>query len=162
MLSTEILPWNDPALTRKASSIDQINDDVVATAEHMTGVLEKLGSDKALGVAANQIGSSFAMFTVFTGPSTVATIVNPRITESSGSWNYREGCLSLPGMFWWIARPKDVLLTGTTLEGDDVEIRATTVTARLFQHEMDHMNGVLILDRLPKGIRKQALRKLGG
>lgn len=160
MLRTSILPWNDPALRRPATAAEEVTQDIVDTARHMARVLEGLGPDNALGVAANQVGSPLAMFSFFEAPDTVLTVINPRITESSGEWMYREGCLSLPGHFWWISRPRYVHLTGLTLDGDEYSIDACDLLARLFQHEMDHMAGRLILDRLPKGTRKQALRKL--
>jgi peptide deformylase len=87
-------------------------------------------------------------------------LINPVITESRGEWEYEEGCLSIPGLYFPIVRPKEVHLTGLDLEGNDISIEADELAARLFQHELDHLNGTLLLEHLDKDQRKAALREL--
>ena len=88
------------------------------------------------------------------------TIVNPRIVERSGEWDYEEGCLSVPGLSWPIVRAAQVHLTGWDLDGRELSIVAEELLARVFQHETDHLDGILLLERLDRGQRKQALRTL--
>ena len=82
------------------------------------------------------------------------------IRESRGEWTYEEGCLSVPGLAWEIVRPKEIHLVGFDLDGNEVSIEADEILARLFQHELDHLDGVLLLDRLEKEQRKAAMRML--
>jgi len=84
-------------------------------------------------------------------------IINPEIAESSGEWVYDEGCLSIPGLYVEMLRPNQVLMKGVTLDGNEVEIEADELMGRLFQHELDHLNGVLMFDRMQPDQRKQAL-----
>ena len=86
--------------------------------------------------------------------------MNPRITERSGEWTYEEGCLSVPGLSWPIVRHASVHLTGWDLDGRELSIEADELLARMFQHETDHLEGVLLIERLDKSQRKQALRTL--
>ena len=78
------------------------------------------------------------------------TIVNPTIVESRGEWVYEEGCLSVPRPVVEIVRPKEVLLTGFDLDGNEVSIEADELLARVFQHELDHLDGVLMFERLTR------------
>jgi peptide deformylase len=87
-------------------------------------------------------------------------VVNPRIAESDGEWTYEEGCLSIPGLSWELVRPKRVLLAGRDLDGNEVEYEADELEGRCFQHEVDHLDGVLVLDRLDEDRRRDALRTL--
>ena len=84
-------------------------------------------------------------------------LINPTIVESSGEWVYDEGCLSIPGLSVEIVRPKLVLVRGTNLDGNTIEIEADEVMARLFQHEIDHLQGVLMFERMTPDQRKSAL-----
>jgi peptide deformylase len=88
------------------------------------------------------------------------TLINPVITEQRGEWEYEEGCLSVPGLYFPIVRPKEVFLTGYDLDGKEVAIEATELLGRLLQHEMDHLDGKLLLERLEPEQRKEALRVL--
>ncbi len=82
-------------------------------------------------------------------------IINPEIVETSGEWVYDEGCLSVPGMHFEIVRPKVVTMRGIDLDGNEVVIEGDELLARLFQHEIDHLDGVLLLDRLEPDVRKR-------
>jgi peptide deformylase len=88
------------------------------------------------------------------------TLINPEIVESDGEWAYEEGCLSVPGLSWEIVRPKLVHLRGIDLDGNTVSIEADEILARAFQHEIDHLDGVLLLERLDADTRKQALKTI--
>ena len=84
----------------------------------------------------------------------------PEIVESSGEWFYDEACLSFPGMTFGVTRPRDVLLRGVDIENTAVEIEATDLPARVFQHEVDHLDGVLVIDRCSRQQRRDAEREM--
>jgi peptide deformylase len=148
--------FGDPVLKQRSREVEDLNGTLVGLAESMYETMyEALG----LGLAAPQIGVQRRIFTydVGEGPH---VIVNPEIVEASGEWVYNEGCLSVPGMHFDIVRPKVITLRGIGLDGNDVVIEADEVLARLFQHEIDHLDGVLLLDRLEPDERKRALRAI--
>jgi peptide deformylase len=148
--------FGDPVLKQRSREVEDLNGTLVGLAESMYETMyEALG----LGLAAPQIGVQRRIFTydVGEGPH---VIVNPEIVETSGEWVYNEGCLSVPGMHFEIVRPKVVTLRGIGVDGNDVVIEADEVLARLFQHEIDHLDGVLLLDRLEPDERKRALRAI--
>ena len=86
-------------------------------------------------------------------------IINPEVVESDGEWVYDEGCLSIPGLYVEMLRPKTVLVRGVDLNGEIIEIEADELEARMFQHEIDHLNGVLMFDRLEGDQRKEAIKE---
>jgi peptide deformylase len=86
--------------------------------------------------------------------------VNPELVDSSGEWTYDEGCLSVPGLYFPITRPNKVTIRGVDLDGHDVELEGEELLGRVFLHELDHLDGVLLLERLDDETRKQALRTL--
>jgi peptide deformylase len=87
-------------------------------------------------------------------------VVNPEIVETDGTWTFDEGCLSVPDLFFPLERPKLVHLKGFDLDGQELDIEGDEVLARLFLHEVDHLDGILVLDRLEPDVRKTALRIL--
>ncbi len=87
-------------------------------------------------------------------------VVNPRIVETSGEWAYEEGCLSVPGLSWEIVRPNEVHLVGRDLDGNEIDVQTDEFEGRIFQHEVDHLNGFLLIDRLDDDQRKAAKRAL--
>ena len=114
-----------------------------------------------LGLAAPQVGvqKRFFVYDLQDGEGG-KVIVNPVIAESRGEWEYEEGCLSVPGLSWPIMRPKEVHLTGYDLDGNEISIEADELEARLFQHELDHLDGVLLIEHLAEDQRKQAKKTL--
>ena len=82
------------------------------------------------------------------------------LAEARGEWTYDEGCLSVPGLSWPIVRPKEVHLTGFDLDGNEISVEADEFLARVFQHEVDHLDGVLLVERLDEDQRKEAKRIL--
>ena len=86
-------------------------------------------------------------------------MINPEIVESSGEYIYGEGCLSLPGLTVDILRPKIVTVRGVDLDGNEVIFEGDALMSRLIQHEIDHLDGVLLLDRLDPDQRRAALKE---
>ena len=150
--------FGDPVLKQRAAEVDDINGSLVRLADDMVVTMHEA---PGLGLAAPQIGVQKRLFVYDlyddTGPK---VIVNPTIAESRGEWVFEEGCLSVPGLSWEIARPKEVHITGYDLDGNEVSIEADDLLARLFQHEIDHLDGVLLLERLEDDTRKAAMRTL--
>ncbi|MBA2282578.1 MAG: peptide deformylase [Acidimicrobiia bacterium] len=154
----EIRVFGDPVLKQRATEIADIDGTLVRLADDMAVTMYDA---PGLGLAAPQVGVQQRLFVYDLQDGQGAqAIVNPVIAESDGEWTYEEGCLSVPGLSWEILRPKTVLMTGRDLDGKEVAIEADELTARLFQHELDHLDGVLLLERLDSDTRKQALRTL--
>jgi peptide deformylase len=150
--------YGDPVLKQRAPEVGDINGSLARLADDM---IETMHAAPGLGLAAPQVGVQKRMFVYDLddeqGPK---TIINPVLSEASGEWTWDEGCLSVPGLFFAITRPKEIHLTGFDLDGNEVSIDATELEARLFQHELDHLNGTLLLEHLDPDQRKDALRVL--
>jgi peptide deformylase len=148
----------DPVLKQRAAEIDNVDGGLARLADDMFLTLQEAAG---LGLAAPQVGVQKRLFVYDLhdgeGPK---TIVNPVVSEHRGEWTYEEGCLSVPGLAWEIVRPKEVHLTGYDLDGTEVSIEADEIVARLFQHELDHLDGILLIERLDPDTRKEALRTL--
>ncbi len=87
-------------------------------------------------------------------------LLNPEITGTDGEWEFSEGCLSVPGQHFDVVRPKQIGVRGIDLKGNQVELEADELLARLIQHELDHLDGVLVLDHLDEDERREAKRVL--
>ena len=150
----------DPVLRASAAEITDIDGKLVKLAHDM---LDTMYEAPGLGLAAPQIGVGKRLFVYDLDPEARAdphVLVNPRIVESDGEWTYQEGCLSIPGLSFEIVRPKVVHLVGVDLDGNEVSIEADELTARLFQHELDHLDGVLMTERMDPDTKKQALKEI--
>ena len=154
-MSYQIRLFGDPVLRQTATEITDIDGRVARMAHDMVPAMYEA---EGLGLAAPQVGIQKRLFVydIGEGPQ---VLVNPKIQESAGEWGYMEGCLSMPGLSFEIVRPKEVLLTGVDLDGNDVSIEADDILARLFQHELDHLDGILLFDHLEKTERKQAMKE---
>jgi peptide deformylase len=148
--------FGDPVLKQHAAAVDEIDGALARLAEDMFATLYEA---HGAGLAAPQVGVQKRLF-VYDIDDDPIVVVNPVIAETSGEWTYTEGCLSVPGLSWEIVRPKQVLLTGYDLEGNELQIEADELEARVFQHELDHLDGVLLLDHLDDDQRKEAKRAL--
>ena len=158
MSGLTIRQYGDPVLKERTSEVREIDASVAALVESMIDTMyEAPGS----GLAANQIGVMRRIFVYDVGEGPRA-VINPRIVESDGEWTYDEGCLSIPGLSWDIVRPNAVHLVGLDLDGNELSIEATELEGRVFQHELDHLDGILLVERLDADQRKEALRILRG
>lgn len=154
----EVRVFGDPVLRNTATDVTDIDAKLVRLADDM---LETMYAEPGIGLAAPQIGvqKRFFVYDLGQGEGPKA-IVNPVIEESDGEWFYEEGCLSVPGLFWEIQRPKEILITGYDLDGNEVSLEADELESRLFQHELDHLDGVLLIDHLDDVTRKAAMKTL--
>jgi peptide deformylase len=107
-------------------------------------------------LAAPQIGVQKQLFVYDIGDG-ADVLINPVVVESSGEWVYEEGCLSIPGLYVEMVRPKEILLKGINIDGEEVTVEADELLSRLFQHELDHLNGVLMFERMTPDQRTEAL-----
>jgi peptide deformylase len=148
----------DPVLRQRASEVSDIDGRLAKLADDMIATMYDA---PGAGLAAPQVGVQKRLFVYDSHDDTGAhVIVNPTISESRGEWAFEEGCLSVPGLSWDIVRPDEVHLTGWDLDGNELSIEADGYLGRIFQHELDHLDGILLLERLDEDTRKAALRTL--
>ncbi len=156
MVSTlPIRVYGDPVLSQVTKVVDDIDGRIAALAESM---IETMYEAPGVGLAANQIGVQKRLFVYDKGDGPVV-VINPVIVETDGEWTYEEGCLSVPGLSWEITRANAVHLTGFDLDGRVIDVETDEFEGRIFQHEMDHLDGVLLVERLDDDQRREA-RKL--
>ncbi len=153
-MSYSIRTFGDPVLKSEASAVTDIDGKLVRLVDDMFETLYT--SDSGIALAAPQIGVQKQIF-IWDLDEQPMVVLNPEIVESSGEWVYDEGCLSIPGLYVEIVRPKQVLLRGIDLDGNTVEYEADELEARMYQHELDHLHGVLMFDRMTPEQRKEAL-----
>jgi len=153
-MAYQIRTYGDPVLKSKASEVSDINGKIARLVDDMFDTLYE--SESGIALAAPQIGVQKQIF-VWDVDDQHMAIINPQIVESSGEWVYDEGCLSIPGLYVEMLRPNHVLVRGYTVDGDEVEIEASELMGRLFQHEIDHLQGVLMFDRMTPEQRKEAM-----
>lgn len=151
-----IRQYGDPVLKQPTREVEEIDGRVAKLVEDM---LETMYEAPGVGLAANQVGVQRRLFVydVGEGPHVV---INPKIVETSGEWAFEEGCLSVPGLSWTIVRPNQVHLVGLDLDGKEISIEADEYEARCLQHEVDHLDGTLLIERLDAQQRKDALKVL--
>jgi peptide deformylase len=153
-----IRQYGDPVLKSPVAEVEQIDGSVVSLVESM---IETMYAAPGVGLAANQVGVQRRLFVYDAGDDEGAkVIINPRILESDGEWAYQEGCLSVPGLSWEILRPNRVHLVGLDLDGNELSIEADEFEGRVFQHEVDHLDGILLVEHLDEDQRKEALKIL--
>jgi peptide deformylase len=156
MPSLTIRQYGDPVLKERTRDVENIDGSIASLVESM---IETMYAAPGTGLAANQVGVQRRLFVYDIGDGPVS-IINPQIVESDGEWVFDEGCLSVPGLSWDIVRPNAVHLVGLDLDGNEVSIEATELEGRVFQHELDHLDGILLVERLDEDQRKEALKIL--
>jgi len=167
--------YPDPALRRKAQPITRVSDQVRAAAAAMIALMRK---NEGIGLAAPQVGLPWRLFVVDvpsgekrsatqTPPSATTgpmVYINPLLSDPTGDLEtYEEGCLSLPDIRGDVYRPPTITITATDLTGSQFTHTATGLLARCWQHEVDHLDGVLIIDRMTQIFRlknRAAIRDL--
>lgn len=151
-----IRTFGDPVLRQRATEIDKVDGKLVKLAEDM---VETMYAAPGVGLAAPQVGVERRMFVYDAGDGPFV-VINPEIVETSGEWVYEEGCLSVPELSWPIVRPNQVHMRGFDLDGNTVDIEAEEFLGRVLQHEVDHLDGVLLIERLDADQHKEAMRIL--
>ncbi len=156
MASYTVRTYGDPVLKQVAPEVADVDESLVRLVDDM---VDTLYDAQGAGLAATQIGVQKRLFVYDVGEGPEA-IINPTIVETAGEWFHDEGCLSIPGLRIGIVRPDRVHLRGYDLDGDEVDLEADEFLGRVFLHEVDHLDGVLMLERLDDDMRRRALRIL--
>ncbi len=152
----EIRTYGDPSLRRRAEPVEAICDGIRAICEQM---VETMLRSNGAGLAAPQIGISKRII-VLDVDGEFHVLINPELIETSDEVEQvTEGCLSVPGVDAAVGRATRAVIEGTTLDGETVRIEGEGRLARAIQHEMDHLNGNLFLDRLSPARRQSILRE---
>lgn len=156
-----ILRHGADVLHAPASPVAEITPDIQQLIDDM---IQTMYAAPGIGLAAPQVGAPLRIFvcdlSVGRNPQDLMTFINPEFVESEGTQLEEEGCLSLPGFNATVARPARAVLKGLTRTGADQVVEASGLLARCFQHEMDHLDGTLFVDRL-RGLKKDfMLRKI--
>ena len=151
--------FGDPVLRSRASEITEFGPELAAEAERMVAIMRDA---MGVGLAATQLGALRRLLVFQAGPDAVATaVVNPTIEWLSDELaTAEEGCLSLPGIGVDVERALHARVVGVDVDGEPLLLEASGLEARVLQHEIDHLDGVLILDRTPRDQRKGAMRAL--
>ena len=151
-----IRTFPDPVLLIEAADVVDFGPELAKLADDM---FETMYEAPGVGLAGPQIGISKQVFVADVGDGPFV-MVNPEIVETSGKWKFEEGCLSVPGRWWEFNRPAFARARGLDIDGKPIEYAGDDLMGRLLQHEIDHLNGKIILDRLPRRLRKEALSDL--
>ena len=157
----KVRTYPDPVPAAKAAPVTEITDEIRTLAADM---IETMYADKGIGLAAPQVGESIRLITVdLSGPDKREdphVFVNPVLTNLEGEVESEEGCLSVVGYRTTVTRAERLHLSATDLDGNPVEMDADDLMAICLQHEVDHLNGVLFIDKISKLKRTLYERKL--
>ena len=159
-MSRSLVFYGNDTLAGVAEPVENIDGSIASLIDEMFKIMYK---EKGIGLAAPQVDLGTRIFVVDTGEtkSQKFALINPVIKESSDKFEpYEEGCLSVPGINADVIRPESILISGYTREGKEVEIEADGLLARVFQHEYDHLDGILFIDRIEKYIRDELRTEL--
>ncbi len=151
-----IRTFPDPVLQMKAATVTEFDESLARLVDDM---LETMYEAPGVGLAAPQIGVSKRVFVADIGEGPFV-MVNPVLTVTEGRWKFEEGCLSIPGKYWTIKRYDFVVAEGLDVEGNPVAYEGDELLGRVLQHEIDHLDGTLLLARLGSRTKKQALKEL--
>jgi peptide deformylase len=152
--------YGDPILRKVAEPVDHIDDEVRGLIEDMFRIMYE---EQGIGLAAPQVGESRRIFIIDIpgerGEDTIRlTLINPRVLERKGRQREEEGCLSIPGVREDVDRAEKVVVRYHDVDGTENEIEAWDLLARVIQHENDHIDGILFIDRIPS-LRRALLKR---
>jgi len=161
MTILHICTYPEEILRQRAEPITEIDEEVVKLVDHMT---ETMYSAPGIGLAATQVGVAKQVLVVDIAPrrpeSELIVLINPEIVAAEGEVIFEEGCLSVPDYQAEVKRHEKITVRGLNLKGEEVEIEAEGLLAVVLQHEIDHLDGMLFIDRLSKLKRDLYKRKV--
>ncbi len=147
-MALKVIKYPDPILRKRCQTVDKISKEVVDLVDDM---IETMKAEEGLGLAANQIGRDFQVFVLNVTPHedtpTPSVFINPEILNHDGAVIEEEGCLSFPELYLKITRYKTVRLHAKNLHNEDIIYETSGLLARAIQHEVDHLNGIVFIDR---------------
>jgi len=149
--------YGDPILRQVAARVVAVTPEIKTLIADMA---ETMWHQVGIGLAAPQVGVSLRIFVMDDGKRGARAIVNPVVTERGGAVKEEEGCLSLPGIFAEVERSQWLRLEALDGEGEPIALEAKGLQAKIIQHELDHLDGVLFIDRLPPVTRDRIKKKI--
>jgi peptide deformylase len=153
-----ILKYGAQELKTVSKPIEVFNGELEVIAKNM---IETMYSAPGIGLAASQVGLNICLATIDLSvgedPSQLIVICNPEIVSSNGEQRSEEGCLSIPEFTDKVVRPRGMIVRGQDLHGEEIRFEAQELLARCFSHEIDHLNGILFIDRL-SSLKKTLIR----
>jgi peptide deformylase len=156
-MALDVRTFGDPVLKTRATPVESFGDALAHLAEDM---LVTMCEHEGVGLAANQVGRLKRILVAATEDEEYV-IVNPVLEEAAETTERElEGCLSIPGIHVEVERPTGVTVSGQDASGAPLRVEASGLLARILQHEMDHLDGILILDRTDRESRKAAMREM--
>ncbi len=158
MAKLDIKIYPDPVLKKKAKSVKKITEDMRKLAYDM---IETMRSNNGVGLAGPQVGISKRIIVVEDSESKSAlALIDPKIVKKKGKSHFCEGCLSLPGVDSDIVRPESIVVEFLNVDGKKIKINASGLLARIVQHEIDHLDGILFIDHISFFKRKRILKEI--
>ncbi len=154
----EIRLYGDPVLREECARVEQVDDEIRRLIEDLQ---ETMYEADGIGLAAPQVGVATRVFVYDIRDDDIppGALINPEIVDSEGVVKTEEGCLSIPGLAEIVERHETIMVRGLDADGEPVEFRAEGLLSRCIQHESDHLDGVLFLDRVSPLKRKMLVRK---
>lgn len=149
--------YGDPILRQKAEPVEKVTPELRTVIADM---VETMYHQVGIGLAAPQVGIPIRLILIDDGSRGPRALLNPTIVERGGSIRSEEGCLSIPGIFGEVERSEWVKVEAMDAEGARVNFDARGLQARVIQHELDHLDGVLFIDRLPPVARDRIKKKI--
>jgi peptide deformylase len=149
--------YGDPVLRRVATPVGEITAEIKRIIADMT---ETMWHEVGIGLAAPQVGLPYRILVMDDGAGGARALINPVIESRSGTIREEEGCLSLPGIFGMVERSKTVTVSAVDADAKPVSFEASGLRARVVQHELDHLDGILFIDRLPPVTRDRIKKKI--
>jgi peptide deformylase len=157
MAVLQVRLYGDPVLRRRATPVDTVTPEIEGWLNDM---VDTMHTEVGIGLAATQVGIELRMLVVDEGRGVGRAYLNPVIVEQGGVQVGEEGCLSLPGIFADVERAEWVVVEAMDRTGAAFRRRATGLLARVLQHEIDHLDGILFIDRLDKVARDRLKRQI--
>ena len=149
--------YGDPVLRQVATPVREITAEIKRIIADMT---ETMWHQVGIGLAAPQVGLPHRILVMDDSKGGVQALINPEIEARSGTVREEEGCLSIPGVFGVVERSKTITVKAMDADGKPLSLEASGLKARIVQHELDHLDGVLFIDRLPPVTRDRIKKKI--
>lgn len=154
-MAHSLVYYGNTTLSSVAERVDNIDDSIISLIDEMSDIMVK---ERGIGLAAPQIdvGKKIIIVDPQDGRQSRIVLINPEIKEFSKKVEpYEEGCLSVPQIFTEVIRSSEILVKGVTPDGKEIEFEAAGLNARILQHEIDHLDGIIFIDRVEKYIRDE-------
>lgn len=149
--------YGDPVLRQVAAPVREITPEIRRIIADMT---ETMWHQVGIGLAAPQVGLPYRILVMDDSKGGAQTLLNPVIESRTGAVREEEGCLSLPGIFAEVERAKSITVSAMDVDGRPIAFEASGLKSRVVQHELDHLDGVLFIDRLPPVTRDRIKKKI--